>query len=79
MDRGAWQAAVHGVTDSWTRLNNFHFFTLLAGAPRQSQGEGEKPQGKGRASGALRPVTEQANQSQEEKQNECRNIRRSAG
>ena len=24
MDRGAWQAAVHGVTKSWTRLNDFH-------------------------------------------------------
>ena len=22
MDRGAWQAAVHGVTKSWTRLRN---------------------------------------------------------
>ena len=22
MDRGAWQAAVHGVTKSWTRLSN---------------------------------------------------------
>ena len=22
MDRGAWQATVHGVTESWTRLNN---------------------------------------------------------
>ena len=22
MDRGAWQATVHGVTKSWTRLNN---------------------------------------------------------
>ena len=21
MDRGAWQAAVHGVAESWTRLN----------------------------------------------------------
>ena len=25
MDRGAWQAAVHGVTKSWTRLSNFTF------------------------------------------------------
>ena len=25
MDRGAWQAAVHGVTKSWTRLNDFTF------------------------------------------------------
>ena len=34
MNRGAWQAAVHGVTESWTQLNNLHFFTLLAGAPQ---------------------------------------------
>ena len=25
MDRGAWQATVHGVAKSWTRLRNFHF------------------------------------------------------
>ena len=25
MDGGAWQAAVHGVTKSWTRLSNFSF------------------------------------------------------
>ena len=24
MDRGAWQAAAHGVTQSWTQLSNFH-------------------------------------------------------
>ena len=32
MDGGAWKAAVHGVTKSWTRLNdftfNFHFHAL---------------------------------------------------
>ena len=32
MDRGAWWAAVHGVTKSWTRLSeftsNFHFHAL---------------------------------------------------
>ena len=32
MDGGAWWAAVHGVTKSWTRLSNFtftfHFHTL---------------------------------------------------
>ena len=28
MDRGAWQVAVHGVTESWTRLSDFHFFTF---------------------------------------------------
>ena len=25
MDRGAWKAAVHGVTKSWTRLRDFTF------------------------------------------------------
>ena len=25
MDRGAWWAPVHGVTKSWTRLNDFSF------------------------------------------------------
>ena len=25
MDRGAWQATVHGVTKGWTQLSNFHF------------------------------------------------------
>ena len=25
VDRGAWQATVHGVTESWTRLSDFHF------------------------------------------------------
>ena len=25
MDRGAWQAAVHGVAKSWTRLSDFTF------------------------------------------------------
>ena len=24
MDRGAWRAAVHGVTKSWTRLRDYH-------------------------------------------------------
>ena len=24
MDRGAWEAAVHGVTKSWTQLSDFH-------------------------------------------------------
>ena len=28
MDRGAWQVAVHGVTESWTQLSDFHFFTF---------------------------------------------------
>ena len=26
MDRGDWRATVHGVTKSWTRLSNWHFF-----------------------------------------------------
>ena len=26
MDRGAWQATVHGVTKSQTQLSYFHFF-----------------------------------------------------
>ena len=33
MDRGAWQAIVSGVTNSWTRLNNYTFF-LLGKIPR---------------------------------------------
>ena len=28
MDRGAWQATVHGVAKSRTRLSNFHFTSL---------------------------------------------------
>ena len=28
MDRGAWQAAVHGVTQSRTGLSDFHFHTV---------------------------------------------------
>ena len=33
MDGGAWWAAVHGVANSWTRLNDFtfafHFYALV--------------------------------------------------
>ena len=29
VDRGAWQAPVHGVKKSWTRLNDIHFTHLL--------------------------------------------------
>ena len=29
MDRGAWQATVHGVTKSWTRLSDFTFSGLI--------------------------------------------------
>ena len=25
MDRGAWQATVHGIAKSWTQLSNLHF------------------------------------------------------
>ena len=28
MDRGAWQAIVHGVTKSWTRLSDLFFFMV---------------------------------------------------
>ena len=28
MDRGAWQATVHGVAKRWTQLSNFHFNPL---------------------------------------------------
>ena len=42
MDRGTWQAVVHGVAKSWTQLSDFHFhmsqniylsFSLKAGLP----------------------------------------------
>ena len=29
MDRGAWQATVHGVAKSWRQLNDFHFTSNL--------------------------------------------------
>ena len=39
MDRGAWKAAVHGVSKSWTRLSDFtftfHFNALENGDPLQ--------------------------------------------
>ena len=28
MDRGAWQAAVNGVSKSWTQLSDFHFHSI---------------------------------------------------
>ena len=28
MDRGAWQATVHGAAKSWTGLSNFHFHLI---------------------------------------------------
>ena len=30
MDRGAWQATVHGVTKGWTRLSDFTFLVVLS-------------------------------------------------
>jgi len=33
MDRGAWQATVHGVTKSRTQLSNFHFQSHLQTSP----------------------------------------------
>ena len=38
MDRRAWQAIVHGVAKSWTRLGDFHFifFFFLMGTEVQS-------------------------------------------
>jgi len=29
MDRGAWQAAVHGISKSWTRLSDGHYCNTL--------------------------------------------------
>ena len=33
MDRGAWQATVHGVANNWTRLSNWHFSLSFLGSP----------------------------------------------
>ena len=33
MDRGAWQATVHGVAKSWTQLSNFTFFLVALKIP----------------------------------------------
>ena len=45
MDRGAWQATVHGVTKSQTQLMDFHFSYLRARVKRlaQCQGLSRKP------------------------------------
>ena len=40
MDRGAWQATVHGVTKSWTWLSNFHFFRMTSCLQDGGQGVG---------------------------------------
>ena len=37
MDRGAWQATVHGVTKSWTWLSDFHIHTPLIQLPLQDK------------------------------------------
>ena len=39
MNRGAWQAAVHGVAKSWTRLSDFHFFSDLKMSSGGSDGK----------------------------------------
>ena len=37
MDRGAWWAAVHGVTTSWTRLRDFTFTFHFNGLEKEMQ------------------------------------------
>ena len=32
MDRGAWQATVHGVSKSWTQMSDFHSLNSVEGA-----------------------------------------------
>ena len=39
MDRGAWQATVHGITKSWTRLSDFHFTFIQRGFPSGTNGK----------------------------------------
>ena len=36
MDRGAWQASVHGVANSWTQLRDFHFTHYSKSGPQIS-------------------------------------------
>jgi len=42
MDRGAWQATVHGITKCWTQQSNFHFtfsftnFTVQSSTTRKT-------------------------------------------
>ena len=44
MDRGAWWATVHGVTKSWTRLNNLApTYTKDRTQPFRSKAWGTKP------------------------------------
>ena len=30
MDRGAWQATVHGITETWAQLSNQHYFQTFS-------------------------------------------------
>ena len=39
MDRGAWQATVHGITKSWTRLSDFHFTFIQRDFPSGTNGK----------------------------------------
>ena len=46
MDRGAWQATVHGVAKSGTQLSDFTFFlssNTKAATPQVGQWPGEEP------------------------------------
>ena len=38
MDRGAWRTTVHGVTKSWTRLNDYTDFVNQPGRGSELQG-----------------------------------------
>ena len=40
MDRGAWQATVHGVTKSWTRVRQLSMHTCTHGAFKSSEDRG---------------------------------------
>ena len=40
LDRGAWQATVHGVTKSWTQLSDHHFHFALSPRLGVSASEG---------------------------------------
>ena len=36
MDGGAWQATVHGVANSWTRLSDFTFFLSIVSLGKEN-------------------------------------------
>ena len=40
MDRGAWQATVHGVTKSWTRVKQLSMHACTHGAFKSSEDRG---------------------------------------